>query len=177
MVATTADPGTSMQRSARKRALASTTSMRPRPVISRTPSSPVGPWRCLPTRNMRRAWWPSPSKLTTVSTTCSNTRGPARVPSLVTCPTSTIAADRARAWWTSHWAESRTWATLPGAEPMDGSLTVWTESTTHATGPIRSSCPAIWPSSEAAVTHRSSWTARSRSARWRTWASDSSADT
>ena len=51
----------------------------------------VGPKRCLTARSRRRAWWRSPSKDRTVSTTCSSTRGPARAPSLVTWPTRTVA--------------------------------------------------------------------------------------
>ena len=54
---------------------------------SRTdPSSSVEPKRCLSARSMRSAWWRSPSNESTVSTTCSSTRGPASAPSLVTWP-------------------------------------------------------------------------------------------
>ena len=77
-------------RSARKKAPASGTSTRPASVISNRPSSPDAPKRCLTVRTSRSAWWRSPSKATTVSTTCSSTRGPARAPSLVTWPTSTV---------------------------------------------------------------------------------------
>ena len=48
----------------------------------------MDPKRCLVARSRRRAWWRSPSNDSTVSTTCSSTRGPASPPSLVTWPTS-----------------------------------------------------------------------------------------
>ena len=81
---------------------------------SRTgPSSSVDPKRCLTARSRRRAWWRSPSNDSTVSTTCSSTRGPASAPSLVTWPTSTMATPRRLASTTSCWAHSRTWADRP----------------------------------------------------------------
>ena len=64
---------------------------------------------------MRYWWLRSPSKLSTVSTICSSTRGPAIVPSLVTWPTSTTAVPRSLAKRTSSCAEARTWLTVPGA--------------------------------------------------------------
>ncbi len=69
---------------------ASGTAIRPAVAISNSPSSFVGPKRCFDARSSRSAWWRSPSNCNTVSTTCSSTRGPARPPSLVTWPTSTI---------------------------------------------------------------------------------------
>ena len=64
---------------------------------------------------MRYWWLRSPSKLSTVSTICSSTRGPAMLPSLVTWPTSTTAVPRSLAKRTSSCAEARTWLTVPGA--------------------------------------------------------------
>ena len=92
------------------------------------------PKRCLTARRSRRAWWRSPSKASTVSTTCSSTRGPARPPSLVTWPTSTTATPRALASCTRRWAHSRTCTTEPGAEASSGSTTVWMESITTTSG-------------------------------------------
>ena len=91
----TTEPGTPIWRSARNRALGSGTPTRPASPISNRPSSWVLPNRCLTARSMRRAWWRSPSKASTVSTRCSSTRGPARPPSLVTWPTSTTLTSRA----------------------------------------------------------------------------------
>ena len=135
------------------------------------------PNRCLVARSRRRAWWRSPSNDSTVSTTCSSTRGPASAPSLVTWPTSTVARSRLLASRTSRAAHSRTWATDPGAEPSSGSKTVWMESTT-----TRSGCdlvdlgdqvaagPSRWPASSRGAR------VPSRSARRRTCWGDSSAD-
>ena len=106
-----------------------------RSVISNRPSSLVEPKRCLTARSRRRAWWRSPSNDSTVSTTCSSTRGPASPPSLVTWPTRTTAMPRSLASRTSRWAHSRTCTTEPGAEPSSGSMTVWMESTTTRRGP------------------------------------------
>ena len=63
------------------------TARRPSSRISKMPTSPAGPKRCLTDVSTRRAWWRSPSKESTVSTRCSTARGPARSPSLVTWPT------------------------------------------------------------------------------------------
>ena len=120
MAGTTTEPATPGRRSARKGAPASGTPTSPASAISNRPSSPVGPKRCLTARSRRRAWWRSPSKASTVSTTCSSTRGPARAPSLVTWPTRTTARPRSLASRTSRWAHARTWATEPGAEPTVG---------------------------------------------------------
>ena len=57
--------------------LGSGTPTSPASVISNRPSSSVEPKRCLTARSRRRAWWRSPSNDSTVSTTCSSTRGPA----------------------------------------------------------------------------------------------------
>ena len=62
--------------------------------LEQRPARSVAPKRCLTARSRRRAWWRSPSKASTVSTTCSSTRGPGEVPSLVTWPTSRTAMPR-----------------------------------------------------------------------------------
>ena len=59
------------------------------------------PKRFFIARRMRYWWLRSPSKLSTVSTICSSTRGPAIVPSLVTCPTRISAVPRSFAKRTS----------------------------------------------------------------------------
>jgi hypothetical protein len=60
------------------------TSAMPSPVISKQPTSSVGPNRFFSARTKRSAVWRSPSKLHTTSTRCSSSRGPAIVPSFVT---------------------------------------------------------------------------------------------
>ena len=118
---TTIEPGTPARRSARNNLLASGTLRNPNSVISNRPSSLVEPNRCFTARNKRKAWCRSPSNDSTVSTTCSSTRGPARPPSLVTCPTKTIGRSRALASCTRRCAQPRTCATEPGAEFSSGS--------------------------------------------------------
>ena len=63
------------------------------------------PVAVLTARRSRRAWWRSPSNESTVSTTCSSTRGPARAPSFVTWPMRTTATSRRLA--SSHQAVGR----------------------------------------------------------------------
>ena len=70
------------------------TSASPPPSMANTPISSVPPKRFFIARRIRYWWLRSPSKLSTVSTICSSTRGPAMVPSLVTWPTSTTAVSR-----------------------------------------------------------------------------------
>ena len=131
---TTTEPGDARRRSARNRPLAVGHAARPASAISNRPSSSVEPKRCLTARSRRRAWWRSPSKDSTVSTTCSSTRGPASAPSLVTWPTSTVVTPRALA---SAPGGGRTPA--PGRptrarRPARGRSTVWIESTTSTSG-------------------------------------------
>ncbi len=125
MAGNTADPVPPTRRSPRNSLLGSATPHRPPSVISNSPSSPVAPKRCLTARRRRRAWWRSPSKLSTVSTTCSSTLGPARAPSLVTWPTRTVVRVRALASATSAWVHALTWVTEPGAASTSASKTVW----------------------------------------------------
>ena len=65
---------------------------------------------------------------------CSSTRGPASVPSLVTCPTRNSAMPDCFAKRTSCAADSRTCATLPGADCRFSVYAVWMESITITAG-------------------------------------------
>ena len=175
-------------RSAGRRAAAgrgSSTRLSPWSPISNSPSSPVGPNRCLTASRSRRAWCRSPSKLSTVSTMCSSVRGPASDPSLVTWPTSTMATCRDLARPTSWSAHSRTWVTLPGTPVARRSPSVG--------GPDRHGLDGVdhhqiglgldhGGDHRADVGGRTGSAARagpgpSRSARSRTWWADSSAET
>ena len=75
------------------------------------------PKRFFSARSVRYERSRSPSKLSTQSTRCSSTRGPAIDPSFVTCPTSITAVPRSLATRISRPATSRTWPTEP-AEPV-----------------------------------------------------------
>ena len=170
-VGTTAEPATPVRRSVRNRRLASGTPRSPSPAISNTPSSLVGPKRCFTARSRRSEWCRSPSKLSTVSTTCSSTRGPASPPSLVTWPTSTTGTPRRLASPTRRCAHSRTCTTLPGADGTSGSAMVWMLSTTTRWGCTWSMAATMWGSEVSGSSHRCGCTACSRSARRRTcWA-------
>ena len=70
----------------RNNAEGSGTSTRPGSVISSRPSSWVDPNRCLSAWRYRNAWCRSPVNESTVSTTCSSVRGPARLPVLRDVP-------------------------------------------------------------------------------------------
>ena len=61
---------------------------------------------------------------------CSSRRGPATMPSLVTCPTISTGVWVALAYCSSRSVDSRTCVTLPGAEAGPSARTVWMESTT-----------------------------------------------
>ncbi len=98
------------------------------------PSSSVEPNRCFNARSIRSEWCRSPSNDSTVSTTCSSARGPASAPSLVTCPTSSVAMPVSFASRTSRCAPSRTCATEPAAPGESGSCTVWIESIASTSG-------------------------------------------
>ncbi|MCY1539503.1 hypothetical protein D9M68_750930 [compost metagenome] len=88
----------------------------PRSVMANTPSSLTAPKRFLKARISRCEECVSPSKYSTVSTICSSTRGPARLPSLVTWPTRMMVMPLLLAMRVSCAAHSRTCATEPGAE-------------------------------------------------------------
>ena len=126
---------------------------------------------------MRRAWCRSPSKVSTVSTRCSRTRGPAIAPSLLTWPTSTVVSPRSLAMAASWRAHSLTWATVPGAEPSAGSAMVCMESTTTTSGSSSPTAPTMAGSDPAGNSHRSGSRAPRRSARSLTCWEDSSAET
>ena len=70
--------------------LASVTETRPRSLISNRPISSVAPNRFFCARSTRSERRASPSNISTTSTRCSSTRGPATTPSFVTCPISTM---------------------------------------------------------------------------------------
>ena len=115
MAGSTALPGVPGRRSPSRRVWGSVTAARPASPMAKSPSSPVGPKRCLVARTMRSAWCRSPSTVITVSTRCSSTRGPARAPSLVTWP------DQHHRHPVGSWPAApgtrrrpATWATLPG---------------------------------------------------------------
>ncbi len=106
-----------------------------------------------------------------MSTTCSRTRGPARLPSLVTWPTSTIGTPRRLASTTSAWAHSLTWVTEPAEEETRWSTIVWMLSITTSVGAVRSIAVTTPARVVSFAIHRSGRTADSRSARSRTcWA-------
>ena len=117
----------------------------------------------------------SPSNCSTTSTRCSSTRGPAIAPSLVTCPTSTVAMPRSLATAISAAATARTWVTPPAVPSTAGEAIVCTESTTSRPG----STASTWPSTRGQVglggeVAAAGCSAPMRSARSRTWAADSS---
>ena len=66
----------------------------------------------------------APSKYSTVSTTCSSTFGPARLPSFVTWPTRIVGRFRPFAVNSRSVAACRTWPTLPGADGIFSENTV-----------------------------------------------------
>ena len=84
-------PGTGSLCWLKKMALGLLTPFSPFSVMANTPISLTAPKLFLMARTKRKLLWVSPSKYNTVSTICSNTRGPAKAPSLVTWPTKTMA--------------------------------------------------------------------------------------
>jgi hypothetical protein len=101
---------------------------------------------------------------------CSSTRGPARAPSLVTWPTSTMQvplALAARVRWAAH---SRTWATEPGAEVSWSEYTVWIESITATSGCCACKVARIFSSWISASTLTWELSSPRRRARKATWA-------
>src|SRR3954449_2677032 len=132
--ANTAVPGLPRSRSDRNSSDGFDTSRRPKPVISNTPISSVGPKRFFTARRIRNCCEPSPSNDSTASTMCSTTRGPAIWPSLVTWPTRMMAAPVLLANRISACAEARTWVTVPGADSTVSVHIVWIESITISRG-------------------------------------------
>ena len=111
--------------------------MSPRSAISNTPTSSVDPYRFFVARSRRSPPVRSPSTDSTTSTRCSRVFGPASVPSLVTCPTSTTGTPSDFASSMSRSAASRTWPTLPAGPSSSSDTTVCTESTTRSPGCAR----------------------------------------
>ena len=107
-------PLTALRERLRKRPEGSGTSAMPSPVISKHPTSSVGPKRFLSARTKRSAVCRSPSNWQTTSTRCSRRRGPAIVPSFVTWPTRSTGRLRSFATRMSVEATSRTWLRLAG---------------------------------------------------------------
>ena len=120
-----------VQRSASRYALASRIGNSPSDVMSKNPTSCVEPNRFFSARRMRTPDERSPSNDRTTSTRCSSTRGPATMPSFVTCPTRTTVTPLSRAARTRRAPHSRTWDTEPGADGISGSKIVWIESIDH----------------------------------------------
>ena len=149
----------------------------PPSVISKQPTSSAGPNRFLVARTSRSPLCRSPSNDSTTSTRCSNSRGPATVPSLVTWPTSSTGNRRCFATRTRALVTSRTCATPPATPSAPLTVTACTESRTSSSGSSCSMCVSTAPRSVSAA--RNSWSCRApvRPARSRTWAADSSADT
>src|SRR6476661_8644596 len=90
-VTVTAVPGTGSGRWSMNRPEGSATHSIPLSCNMKQPTSSAAPNRFLTPRTMRSADVLSPSKCSTTSTRCSNDRGPAIAPSLVTWPTRMIA--------------------------------------------------------------------------------------
>lgn len=118
----------------RKSPEGSGTSAMPSPVISKQPTSSVGPKRFLRARMKRSDVCLSPSKWHTTSTRCSSTLGPATCPSFVTWPTMMIGRSRSFAMRISVAATSRTWLGCPAAPSINDDETVCTESTITSCG-------------------------------------------
>ena len=74
---------------------------------------------------------------------CSNIRGPAILPSLVTCPMITVGILRSLQKRRSRDVHSRTWLTLPGAASISPVYIVCIESITSKDGVIASACSKI----------------------------------
>ena len=116
------------------RLLGSETSSIPSPLISKQPTSSVGPKRFFRLRRRRSAVWLSPSNWHTTSTRCSRVRGPAIEPSLVTCPTRSMGISSVFAHSITEAATSRTWVFPPRMPSVSALDIVWTESTIASAG-------------------------------------------
>ncbi len=141
------------------------------------PTSSAAPNRFLTPRTMRSGELRSPSKCSTTSTRCSSERGPAIAPSLVTCPTRTIATPVDFAVAVSAVVTERTWVTPPTTPSTSPAVIVCTESTTTRLGWTASMCPSTVCMSDSAARKTSSCVHPVRSARIRIWPADSSPDT
>ena len=105
---------------------------------------------------------------------CSKTRGPAKAPSLVTCPTNTTAVPVALAMRVRCAAHSRTCATEPGALVSWSEYTVWMESITTTAGCSLSTVASTFSSCVSASTCTCDLSSPKRRERKATWAPDSS---
>ncbi len=108
---------------------------------------------------------------------CSNTRGPAIAPALVTWPTRKMGTPLLLARRINVAAHSRTWLTLPAAEVNSSRCTVWIESITAAEGCIWSMCPMMSFRLVSVSTYRSSGRRDRRRARILICCADSSPET
>ena len=173
----TAEPSGVVPRWERKSPDGSGTSRIPPAVCSKQPTSSVAPKRFLIPRSIRRLDCLSPSKFKTTSTKCSSTRGPATLPSLVTCPTSKMGIFVVLAKVVRAAVTARDWATPPATPSTPEACMVWTESTIISEGFSCSTCPKTTSRLDSAARYKVSCKAFVRSARVRTWPTDSSAVT
>ena len=169
-------PSTGVSASDRNNPEGSATSATPSPLISKQPTSSVGPNRFFTARSMRRAVWASPSNWQTTSTRCSSVRGPAIDPSLVTCPTSSTGTSRLLAVSIKALATSRTCVEPPEMPSTSWETMVCAESTMASAGRSRSISPSTVARSVVEASSRFGVTASMRAARMRTCAWDSSPD-
>ena len=169
-------PSTGVSASDRNNPEGSATSATPSPLISKQPTSSVGPKRFFTARSMRNAVWASPSNWQTTSTRCSSVRGPAIDPSLVTCPTSSTGTSRLLAVSIRALATSRTCVEPPEMPSTSWETMVCAESTMASAGRSRSISPSTVARSVVEASSRFGVTASMRAARMRTCAWDSSPD-
>ena len=146
----------------------------PTPLMSKQPTSSVGPNRFFTARNMRNAVCESPSNWHTTSTRCSSVRGPAIEPSLVTWPTSSTGTSSDLAVSISALATSRTCVEPPEMPSTSCETIVCAESTIARAGLCCSIRPSAVAKSVVEASSRFSSTAPMREARNRTCACDSS---
>ena len=111
-----------------------------------------------------------------MSTRCSTARGPARSPSLVTCPTRRRGTPLDFAMRVKRSTQVRTWARLPAGWASSGSETDCSESTTTMAGRWRSTATSIASTSGPSSARRWCGTGPIRDARPLTCVSDSSAE-
>lgn len=108
---------------------------------------------------------------------CSSSRGPARLPSLVTWPTRKTGVPERLAISISRMADSRTWLTLPGAEVSSALNMVWIESITSTSGRCFSTMASTAVTSISETTNNPGARVPRRWLRSRIWRIDSSPET
>ena len=123
-VTVTAVPGTGSGRWSRNNPEGSATPWIPLSCRRKQPTSSAAPNRFLTPRTIRSAVLRSPSKCSTTSTRCSSERGPAIAPSLVTCPTRTIAMPLDLAAAVRAAVTALTWVTPPTTPSVSPALMV-----------------------------------------------------